>query len=90
MAPIKVVVHGATGKMGAQTVTSLAAENDLTLVGGTCRQDRDGSLTLTGGESVPSPPTWPLSSTRPTPMSWSTSPTPPPAWTPPTSRPAAP
>ena len=53
MAPIKVVVHGATGKMGGQTVTSLAAENDLTLVGGTCRQDRDGSLTLPGGESVP-------------------------------------
>ena len=53
MPPITVVVHGATGKMGAETVNAIGREADLELVGGTCRQDRGGALQLAAGGSVP-------------------------------------
>ena len=40
MAEIKVVISGVTGKMGTEAVGAVSRENDLELVGGTCRQDR--------------------------------------------------
>ena len=33
MAPIRVVVNGATGKMGTETVAAVSRENDMALVG---------------------------------------------------------
>ncbi len=53
MGPIKVVVHGATGKMGIETVNAVAREDGMELVGGTCRQERGDRLALPGGGSVP-------------------------------------
>ena len=40
MAAIKVVISGVTGKMGVETVAAVSREDDLELVGGTCKQDR--------------------------------------------------
>ena len=53
MAPIRVVINGVTGKMGTETVAALGREEDLELVGGTCRRDRGDSLPLPAGGSVP-------------------------------------
>ena len=40
MAAIKVVVHGATGKMGLETVAAVCREEDLELVGAICHKNR--------------------------------------------------
>ena len=53
MAPIKVVIHGATGRMGTETVNALCREDDLALVGATCGRERGGSLSLPSGGEVP-------------------------------------
>ena len=51
MPPTKVVVHGATGKMGTETVNALGREEDLSLVGAACRQER--GATLPGNDGAP-------------------------------------
>lgn len=53
MATIKVVVNGATGKMGTETVAAVSRQDDLALVGSTCLQDRGPSLNLPNGDQVP-------------------------------------
>ena len=53
MATIRVVVHGATGKMGTETVAAVSRQDDLTLVGATCRHDRGPVLNLPTGGQVP-------------------------------------
>ena len=53
MAPIKVVVNGATGKMGTETVAAVCREDGLSLVGGTCRRERGATLALPDGAAVP-------------------------------------
>ena len=53
MAAIRVVVNGATGRMGTETVAALLREEDLELVGGVCLQDRGPSLTLPNGGQAP-------------------------------------
>ena len=53
MAPIRVVINGVTGKMGAETVAALGREEDLELVGGVCHWERGDTLPLPGGSSVP-------------------------------------
>ncbi len=53
MVPIKVVVNGATGKMGAETVAAVSQAEDLKLAGAICKQERGPTLTLANGESVP-------------------------------------
>ena len=47
------VVNGATGRMGTETVAALLREEDLVLVGAACRQDRGPLLTLPNGNQVP-------------------------------------
>ena len=46
---ISVVVHGATGRMGAETVRAVAAAADLTLVGATCHTPRGDALPTPAG-----------------------------------------
>ena len=53
MSPIKVAIHGATGRMGTETVNAVCREDDLTLVGATCNRDRGGALALPAGGEVP-------------------------------------
>ena len=53
MAPIRVVINGATGKMGAETVAAVSREADLSLVGAACRRERGGTLSLPTGGEVP-------------------------------------
>jgi 4-hydroxy-tetrahydrodipicolinate reductase len=53
MASIRVVVNGATGKMGMETVAAIAREDGLKLVGATCRRERGNSLALPSGREVP-------------------------------------
>lgn len=53
MAPIRVAINGATGKMGMETVAALEREEDLSLVGAICRRERGGTLALPGGGMVP-------------------------------------
>ena len=53
MAPIRVVVNGATGKMGTETVAAVSRENDMALVGAACHQDRGPTLSVAGGTEVP-------------------------------------
>ena len=53
MPPIKVVVNGATGKMGTETVAAICRQDDLALVGATCGQERGDSLPLPNGDLVP-------------------------------------
>ncbi len=53
MAAIKVVISGATGKMGIETVAAVSRETDLELVGGTCRQDRGATLVTPYSTVVP-------------------------------------
>ncbi len=50
MAAIRVVIHGATGKMGVETVAAVCRENDLELVGAVCRSDRGGVLPTPSGD----------------------------------------
>ena len=47
---ISVVVHGATGRMGAETVRAVAAADDVTLVGATCHTHRGDALPTPAGE----------------------------------------
>jgi 4-hydroxy-tetrahydrodipicolinate reductase len=53
MAPIRVVVNGATGKMGVETVGAISRQEDLALVGAVCHRERGPRLTLPGGGEVP-------------------------------------
>ncbi len=53
MAPIRVVVNGATGKMGMETVAAIGREDGLALVGATCGRERISTLQLPGGGEVP-------------------------------------
>ena len=53
MAAIRVVVNGATGKMGMESVSAIGREPDLDLVGATCRQERGATLQLPNGVEVP-------------------------------------
>ncbi len=47
---ITVVIHGATGRMGSETVRAIAAADDMTLVGATCRTGRGDSLPTPAGD----------------------------------------
>ncbi len=47
---ISVVVHGATGRMGAETVRAVSEADDTTLVGATCRVYRGDVLQTPAGE----------------------------------------
>ena len=53
MAPIRVVVNGATGRMGTETVAAISREDDLALVGATCHRQRGPTLPVAGGAEVP-------------------------------------
>jgi len=57
MASITVIVNGATGKMGTETVAAITHQKDLpngmTLVGAICFRNRGPSLELPNGEQVP-------------------------------------
>ena len=53
MAPIRVVINGATGKMGAETVNAVCREDDLALIGAACRRERGPTLPLPEGNEVP-------------------------------------
>ena len=53
MASIRLVVNGATGKMGMETVTAIGREDDLKLVGATCLRERGNSIPISGGGEVP-------------------------------------
>jgi 4-hydroxy-tetrahydrodipicolinate reductase len=48
-----VVVNGATGKMGTETVAAIGREDDLALIGATCHRDRGPTLPVPGGAEVP-------------------------------------
>ena len=50
MSAIRVVVNGATGKMGVETVTAVSRELDLELVGATCLRERGTVLNTPAGE----------------------------------------
>lgn len=53
MASIRVIVNGATGKMGLETVAAIAREDDLKLVGATCRRERGSNLSVSSNGDVP-------------------------------------
>ena len=53
MAPIRVVINGATGKMGTETVNAVCREDDLALIGAVCHRERGPTLALPGGNEVP-------------------------------------
>jgi|GEM_PF-4922839 len=53
MALIKVAIHGATGRMGTETVNAVCREDDLTLVGATCSRERGSALAVPTGGEVP-------------------------------------
>ena len=53
MAPIRVVINGATGKMGTETVNAVCREDDLALIGAGCHRERGPTLPLPGGNEVP-------------------------------------
>ena len=52
MASIRVVVNGATGKMGTETVAAVSGADDMSLVGAACHRDRGSVLALPGGGEV--------------------------------------
>ncbi len=52
MASIRVVVNGATGKMGTETVAAVNGADDMSLVGAACHWDRGPVLALPGGGEV--------------------------------------
>ena len=47
--PISVVIHGATGRMGMETVRAVSAAADLTLAGATCHTPRGAALDTPAG-----------------------------------------
>ena len=49
MTSIRVLVQGATGRMGREVLAAVCRESDLTLVGGVCLQPRGDRLTLPDG-----------------------------------------
>ena len=49
VATLRVVVHGATGRMGVETVKAVGGAADLELAGAVCRQERGGTLDIPGG-----------------------------------------
>jgi 4-hydroxy-tetrahydrodipicolinate reductase len=51
--PITVIVCGARGRMGQETVAAVSRDPELRLVGATVRTGEDGLLRLPGGGSVP-------------------------------------
>ena len=53
MAAIRVVVNGATGKMGTETVAAVSRDDDMELAGAVCRQERGPTLAIAGGGEVP-------------------------------------
>ena len=53
MSTIRVVVNGATGKMGVETVGAVCRQDDMTLVGATCRRERGPTLSLPDGREAP-------------------------------------
>ena len=54
MASIKVVVNGATGRMGREVVSALCREPDMEPVGAVCKRERGDSLDLPDGSgSIP-------------------------------------
>ena len=53
MPPIRVVINGATGKMGTETVNAVCREDDLALIGAACRSERGPALAIPGGNEVP-------------------------------------
>ena len=54
MAPTRVAVNGATGRMGREVVATLCREDDVEPVGAVARRDRGGSLDLPDGSgSIP-------------------------------------
>ena len=53
MVPIKVVVNGATGKMGMETLAAVSVDDGLELVGAVCHRERGPILLMPGGEEVP-------------------------------------
>ena len=48
MKTIRVIVHGATGKMGQEVVAAVSKASDMSLVGAVCNNPRNGSLDLPG------------------------------------------
>ena len=52
-AAIKVVVNGATGRMGVETVGAVSRQDDMALVGAACRQERGAALSLPNGDEAP-------------------------------------
>jgi 4-hydroxy-tetrahydrodipicolinate reductase len=53
MSPIKVVVHGAAGKVGQEVVKAVCQEKDMTLVGAVDLKAAGDSLTLPDGRKLP-------------------------------------
>ena len=54
MAPIRVAVNGATGKMGREVIAATCREPDMQLVAAICRRERGPSLDLPDGSgSIP-------------------------------------
>jgi 4-hydroxy-tetrahydrodipicolinate reductase len=53
MAMIRVVINGATGRMGTETVAAVVREDGMDLVGAACHKDRGPSLSLANGGQVP-------------------------------------
>ena len=47
---ISVVIHGATGRMGAETVRAVSGADDMILAGATCHTPRGDSLPTPTGE----------------------------------------
>ena len=46
MSKIKVVISGITGKMGQESLKALRSQNDMEVIGGTCKSPQDPYLTL--------------------------------------------
>ena len=53
MSTIRVLVNGATGRMGVETVGAVCRQDDMTLVGAACRRNRGPALSLPGGGEAP-------------------------------------
>ena len=50
---IRVVVNGATGRMGKETLDAICREEDLEAVGAVCHRDRGDLLKLSDGSDIP-------------------------------------
>ena len=53
MSTIRVVVNGATGKMGVETVGAVCGQDDMTLVGAACHRNRGTTLSLPNDGEAP-------------------------------------